>query len=181
MKSFFLSGLLIIIIVSSCSVTRRGNKEELPNTNAASAPEANKAKVFIKPISVDRNDFVATAKKLLGVTYKYGSAIPESGLDCSGFVYYVFSQFNIKAPRTTVAFTYEGKEVTLNKARVGDIILFTGSNHASGVTGHMGIITNTNKPIMFIHSASGKSVGVILNTLTGYYQTHFIKVISVFE
>ena len=123
MKIFFLFGLLFIIIVSSCSVTRRNNKEELPNANAASAPEANKAKVFIKPISVNRNDFVAAAKKLLGVPYKYGSSIPENGLDCSGFVYYVFNQFNIKAPRTTVAFTYEGKEVTLNKARVGDIIL----------------------------------------------------------
>lgn len=181
MKRFFISVCLLLIIAPSCSVIRRGKSKELPTTNTPSSPDANKAKVFIKPISVNRNDFVVTAKKLLGVPYKYGSLIPANGLDCSGFVYYVFNQFGIKAPRTTVAFTNEGKEVALNKARIGDIILFTGSDHASGVVGHMGIITNTDKPIKFIHSASGKSVGVILNTLTGYYQTHFIKVISIFE
>ena len=171
-----------MLSASACSVlkkskTRDSNTSGLP----ASPTSATKPKVFIKPLSINRNEFVATAKKQLGVPYKYGSALPENGLDCSGFVSHVFGQFNIKAPRTTVAFTNEGKEVALNRARVGDIILFSGNDHASGVVGHMGIITNTDNPIMFIHSASGKSVGVILNTLTGYYQKHFIKVISIFE
>ncbi len=93
----------------------------------------------------------------------------------------VFSHFNVKAPRSSADFTNEGTGIELREARQGDIILFTGSDNSTGVVGHMGIVTSNGITPQFIHSASGKSVGVIISNLTGYYKTHFVKVIRILE
>ena len=178
--------LFFASIISSCSST----KKAIENKTVA-VPESKKtvpvrsaikrAKTFINLLKIDRKDFVAYSKKFLGTPYKYGSAIPENGLDCSGFITVVFNHFNVKAPRSSVSFTDEGTEIDIAKAKPGDVILFTGSDHASGIVGHMGIITSVGDNIQFIHSASGKNVGVIINNFSGYYKTHFVKVIRILE
>ena len=117
----------------------------------------------------------------MGVPYKYGSAVPAKGLDCSGFVFNVFTHFNVKAPRSSKDFTNEGQTISEATAQPGDLILFTGSDHSSGIVGHMGIITSASPKLQFIHSASGKNVGVIINDFTGYYRTHFVKIIRVLQ
>ena len=117
----------------------------------------------------------------MGTPYKYGSADPQNGLDCSGFILYVFGHFNVRSPRSSVDFTNEGEDVDPEDAKPGDIILFTGSDNSTGIVGHMGIITATKPALQFIHSASGKNIGVILNSLTGYYKTHFVKMIRILE
>ena len=94
----------------------------------------------------------------------------------------VFKHFNINPPRVTKDYTNEGETISMKDAKVGDIILFTGSDNASGIVGHMAIITsNINGITQFIHSASGKKIGVIESKLSGYYLTHFVKVIRVLE
>lgn len=102
-------------------------------------------------------------------------------MDCSGFITVVFNHFNVKAPRSSVNFTDEGTEVNIKNAKPGDIILFTGSDNASGIVGHMGIIITAGENLQFIHSASGKNVGVIINNFSGYYKTHFVKIIKILE
>ena len=171
------------ILFCSCSSTKTTTTEkDLPRPKTATVTASVPAKkTFVKPLKIDRDSFVTFAKTLLGTPYKYGSAIPENGLDCSGFVTCVFGHFNIKSPRTTVAFTNEGHDVDPEDARPGDLILFTGSDNSTGIVGHMGIITSVGKTIRFIHSASGKNIGVILNDLTGYYKTHFVKLIRILE
>lgn len=175
---FFLISLLFL---SSCSTSRQARQID-DNSNYGTSKSTNsKAKTFVKPLTIDRKQFVAYAKTLLGTPYLYGSINPIKGLDCSGFVSNVFQHFGIAAPRVTKDYNYEGREVSRNQAKPGDIILFTGSDNNSGIVGHMGIITETKDLLMFVHSASGKKVGVILNALTGYYETHFVKIISVLE
>ena len=174
------------ILLSSC-----GSSKKTVKTNSDSTAESSKtfpvrsatkrAKTFTTLLKIDRKDFVAYSKKFLGTPYKYASAIPEIGLDCSGFITVVFNHFNVKAPRSSINFTDEGTEVDIKNAKPGDIILFTGSDNASGIVGHMGIITTAGENLQFIHSASGKNVGVIINNFTGYYKTHFVKVIRILE
>lgn len=190
--------LFLITVFSSCRTVTKILKEgetavpvktlprksvpENPGSTAnPKSPSSPRAKTFTKPLRIERGEFVSYAKTLLGTPYKYGSAVPKNGLDCSGFVTNVFSHFNVKAPRSSVDFTNEGQETELKKAKAGDIILFTGSDNSTGIVGHMGIITSNGSTPQFIHSASGKSVGVILSNLTGYYKTHFVKVIRILE
>lgn len=165
----------VSFIGTSCSSSKSGTNN---NTTKAVSP---RKKTITKPFAIDRAAFLKEAKSLLGVPYKYASSDPAKGLDCSGFIFYVFQRFNAKVPRSSVDFTNEGETIELKEARPGDIILFTGSDNSSGIVGHMGIITEVGKEIRFIHSASSKNVGVIINSLTGYYKTHFVKVIRLLE
>lgn len=183
-KPFIISAISVSAL-SSCSSSKKITNEPVVKTEKTGSSKTPigkvnpKAKVFVQPVNVDREAFVKYAKTMLGTRYLYGSTNPSKGLDCSGFVHNVFQHFNVSCPRVTKDFTNEGREVTKNQARIGDIILFTGSDHSSGIVGHMGIITKEGAVPQFIHSASGKNIGVIINDLKGYYETHFVKIISV--
>lgn len=121
------------------------------------------------------------AKTLMGTPYLYGSTDPAQGFDCSGFITYVFNHFNFKVPRSSVEFTNRGQEVPASSAQPGDLILFTGTDSAVRVVGHMGIVIERNSAgeLQFIHSSSGKANGVTISPLKGYYEGRFMKVISV--
>ncbi len=125
---------------------------------------------------------VSFAKKQIGAPYRYCSMTPNGGFDCSGFVNYVFNHFNIWVPRSSVGFTNMGKEIPLNKAQPGDLILFTGTNPHKHIVGHIGIITtNTNGEINFIQSTSGIAYGVVISLLDKNYMRRFVKIIRIFE
>ena len=144
-----------------------------------------KKKVPVKNIdtkNISPDELVNFAETLKGTPYKYGSADKDEGLDCSGFISYVFNHFRIAVPRSSVDFTNAGKELSLKECKRGDIILFTGSDPASGVVGHMGIITSSkSNKIEFIHSASGGGRGVMISGMSDYFKTRFVKVIRVFN
>lgn len=123
---------------------------------------------------------VQFAKTLIGTPYQYASANPKTGFDCSGFVTYVFNHFGISVPRSSIDFTDAGSEIGLNKAKPGDLILFTGTNPAERFVGHMGIVVSNTDTLRFIHSTSGKAHGVTVTPLNKYYQGRFIKTIRVF-
>ncbi|MDB5222596.1 MAG: hypothetical protein JWN83_1263 [Chitinophagaceae bacterium] len=125
---------------------------------------------------------VAFAESLMGTPYKYASTDPAAGFDCSGFITYVFSHFGIKVPRSSIDFTNVGKEVAVQDAKRGDIILFTGTDSTERFVGHMGIVvSNQNGELQFIHSSSGKAHGVTVSPLKGYYMGRFVKVVRIFK
>ena len=192
-SSKILVAIFSIVLLASCSATKKSastkatpaknkttTKATIPVNRTTTA--TGKAKVFIKPLKIDREEFVAYAKTFKGTPYKYGSVTPKDGLDCSGFVMVVFKHFNINPPRVTRDYVNEGETISMKDAKLGDIILFTGSDNASGIIGHMAIIiSNINGVTQFIHSASGKNIGVIESKLSGYWLTHFVKVIKILE
>lgn len=121
------------------------------------------------------------AKTLMGIPYKYASTDPAEGFDCSGFITYVFNHFNVSVPRSSIDFTNVDREVSLQDAKPGDLILFTGTDSTERVVGHMGIIvSNDNEHYEFIHSTSGKANGVTITPLNDYYMGRFVKVLRVF-
>lgn len=126
------------------------------------------------------NKIVEYAETFLGTKYKYGGASPEKGFDCSGFAFYVFEHFNIKVPRVSRDFANIGEDISIHDSQPGDIILFTGTDTTGWRIGHVGIISkNENGDFKFIHSSSGKSIGVIASNLSTYYKTRFVKVIRI--
>jgi len=121
------------------------------------------------------------SETLIGIPYVYASTNPQVGFDCSGFITYVFNNFNIKVPRSSIDFTDVGKTITVEQAKRGDIILFTGTNPAERHVGHMGlIVSNGADGIKFIHSTSGKAMSVAVTPLSDYYKSRFVKVIRIF-
>lgn len=126
-------------------------------------------------------ELVAYATSLTGIPYKYGSIDPKEGFDCSGFITYVFHHFGIIVPRRSVDFTNVDHEVSLQDAKTGDLILFTGTDSTDRTVGHMGIIiAQPTGPPHFIHSTSGKAYGVTTTPLNTYYMGRYVKTIRIF-
>ena len=126
-------------------------------------------------------EIVAYARTLIGCPYKYGSTDPEQGFDCSGFINYVFNYFCIAVPRSSVEFTNVTREISLNDAMPGDLVLFTGTDTTSTTVGHMGIIVSSpGEDPRFIHSTSGRAMGVTETPFYSYYIKRYVKTIRIF-
>lgn len=157
----------------SPEVKKKSSSKSIPSTPAKHG--------FITPIHIDRKAFVKHALTYQGIPYVYGGTNPAKGLDCSGFVMNVFQHFGVTPPRSTSGYMDKGKEIPVHKVKEGDILLFTGSANEPGVVGHMGIVVETKPVLKFVHSASGKGIGVIVSEFKGYYVKHFIKAIEVLK
>lgn len=121
------------------------------------------------------DNIISTAKKYLGIPYKYAGTSP-AGFDCSGFLFYVFKKYDINVSRTSASMANYGKRITLAEARKGDLMFFKGSRLSSPAIGHVGMVTENNDGVIkFIHSANG---GVQITTFNGskYYVPRFIMV-----
>ena len=111
---------------------------------------------------------IALAKSKLGDAYEPAKAGPDH-FDCSGFVYYVFTQNGIKIPRTSLAQSQSGKKIKREDLKRGDILFF--DTHARKHVNHSGIYLGGGK---FIHASSGKAYSVTISDLdSGFYQDKF--------
>ncbi len=93
---------------------------------------------------------------LIGVNYKWGGTTPETGLDCSGLVRYVFQQVTgVTLPRTAKEMSRVGDTVALDELKPGDLVFFNTRRFAFS---HVGIYLGDNR---FIHAPSrGREVEV---------------------
>lgn len=130
---------------------------------------------------VPADSIIEFGKKLMGTRYNYGSSNPKTGFDCSGFVHYVFNHFKIEVPRASMDYQKMGREIPLDSAIKGDIMVFTGTKPANRAPGHVGIVVSMpGEDLKFIHSSSSKKesgVKITNYTKTSGYQIRFIKVV----
>ena len=111
----------------------------------------------------------AQALALVGTPYLYGGTKPEDGFDCSGLVYYTYSENGISVPRTSQAQFAAATKIALNNARQGDLIFFQDQEKLS----HVGIYLGDGQ---FVHApASGRTVSVA-QLDSPYYQQNMIAV-----
>lgn len=123
---------------------------------------------------------ISFAKTMIGVPYRYASSNPSVGFDCSGFVSYVFRNFGFDVPRSSAEFNVAGRPIKLENAKVGDVLVFTGTNPRKRVVGHVGIIAEiAGDTIHFIHSTSGKAHGVTITALNPYYKSRLMRAVSI--
>lgn len=94
-------------------------------------------------------DIMLQALDLIGVRYRYGGKSPETGLDCSGFIRYVFQQsLNISLPHNAFAISKMGDEVQKEELKPGDLVFF---NTLKRKFSHVGIYLGDNR---FVHAPS---------------------------
>jgi murein DD-endopeptidase / murein LD-carboxypeptidase len=95
----------------------------------------------------------------------------------------VFKSFNADVPRSSGDYSNIGREINIEDARQGDIILFKGTkSHHPHSIGHIAIVySNEGHELRFIHSTSGKENGVTISAMDGTYKRRFVKVIRLLK
>jgi cell wall-associated NlpC family hydrolase len=108
------------------------------------------------------------AMQLIGVKYRYGGTSPETGLDCSGYVQYVYkSAVGVSLPRTASQQARVGENIGTQDVRPGDMVFFNTRGFSNS---HVGIYVGNG---MFVHSPNSRSK-VRFDTLdSGYWKKHY--------
>ncbi len=101
-------------------------------------------------------ELIIHALAFSGVRYRWGGKTPESGLDCSGFVRYVFQEaVGIALPHDAYSMSLIGRTVRKPDLRPGDLVFF---NTLKRAFSHVGIYLGDNR---FIHAPrTGKYVEI---------------------
>jgi len=119
-------------------------------------------------VATKAGDLVMNALGLIGVRYRFGGNSPESGLDCSGFVRYVFNDtFGFMLPRRSVEMSQVGTTVAVNDLRPGDLVFFNTMRHTFS---HVGIYIGDNK---FVHAPSTGSKIRVDDMRASYWVTRY--------
>ena len=106
--------------------------------------------------SREADDLIMNAMSLIGVGYRWGGTSPSTGMDCSGFMQYIFRKsMNINLPRTSSEMAQIGTQISRSALQVGDMVFF---NTAGRRISHVGMYIGDNR---FIHAPrKGKSIEI---------------------
>ena len=113
-------------------------------------------------------DLTAAALDLIGIRYKWGGNTPETGLDCSGLVRYVFQQVTgVALPRTAKDMSRLGEQVDVSELQPGDLVFFNTRRFAFS---HVGIYLGENR---FVHAPRRGREVEIATFDSGFWQKRF--------
>ncbi len=157
--------------VSSSSQNANNGIFSSKSSDAVSADAASNpggAKSFLSGVASKAGDVVVGALNMIGVRYRWGGNTPDSGLDCSGFVRYVFQDtLGMTLPRRAEEMSRVGEKVTVSDLKPGDLVFFNTMRRSFS---HVGIYIGDNK---FVHSPSTGSTIRVDDMEDGYWEKRF--------
>ncbi len=116
--------------------------------------------VYTLPRGVDPNYVTRLAMQYLGVRYRWGGNLPHTGIDCSGFVKFLYEQMGVKLPRRARDQALVGTPITrYEDLRPGDRLYF---RVKADYIDHTGIYIGDG---YFIHSSRSRK-GVAIDHLS---------------
>ncbi|MFL9887726.1 C40 family peptidase [Paraburkholderia agricolaris] len=138
------------------------------SSQPAAADNDGGAKSFLSGMAGKAGDVVVGALNMIGVRYRWGGNTPDSGLDCSGFVRYVFQDtLGMALPRRAEEMSRVGEKVRVSDLKPGDLVFF---NTMRRTFSHVGIYIGDNK---FVHSPSTGSTIRVDDMDSGYWEKRF--------
>lgn len=123
--------------------------------------------VVVPPMQADlldvRKRLVEFAYKYVGVKYRSGGTDPN-GFDCSGFVTFVFKQFEIEVPRISRDQQKKSSPLKVGDVQPGDLVFFANGANVN----HVGIVVqNKNGIVTMVHSSTSQGIVITeINTST---------------
>jgi hypothetical protein len=103
-----------------------------------------------------RSELVKTAKRFIGIPYRWGGTTAEGGFDCSGLTMVAYRLNGLNLPRVSRSQYQAGKWVAKSKLRPGDLVFFA-TKGGKRVT-HVGMYAGNGE---FIHAPrTGKNVRI---------------------
>ncbi len=112
---------------------------------------------------------ITEAEKYLGYPYVWGGSNPNTSFDCSGFICWVYTQSGVhNLPRTTAQGIYnQCTPVSVENAKPGDLIFFTGTYDSSNPVSHIGMYVGNGQ---MLHAGDPISYA---NINSNYWKKHF--------
>ena len=151
-------------------VTRTSRSSSRRSSSRASSSSSSTTPVPANRGSRKGSDVANYALKFVGYPYRYGGKGPNA-FDCSGFTSYVYKQFGVNIPSSSVAQRSVGRYVPKSELRPGDIVCFKNTNH-------VGIYIGNGK---FVH-ASTRKTGVKISSLnSGKYPQRYVTARRIFD
>ena len=118
---------------------------------------------LVDTVSGKSEELIDRAMEVIGVRYRSDTELPQSGLDGSSFVGYVFKdKLGFLLPRKSTQMSRVGKPINRDELQPGDLVFF---NTMRLTFSHVGIYVGDNK---FIHSPS-KGTAVRVDDLGSMY------------
>lgn len=109
---------------------------------------------------------VELARKLLGIPYRWAGADPTRGFDCSGLVYYVFNELQVRVPRMQRELFKSAEQVGKADLKPGDLLFFNTFARLS----HVGIYIGEGR---FIHAPRRGTTVTIESIDSKYYRSRY--------
>ena len=103
------------------------------------------------------NQLVQTAATYMGIPYVWGGSRPSTGMDCSGFVRYVFKQHGIVLPHYSGYQAQMGLPVALADIQPGDLLAFGFPVHHVGIYIGDGLFIHTPGDYVKIQKLSSRT------------------------
>ncbi len=134
----------------------------------ARAARTRGAKINMSKVDIRVQDLLLQSFSLLGVNYRFGGKTPETGLDCSGLVRYVFRQsMQMALPHNALAISRIGESVNPTELKPGDLVFF---NTLRRQFSHVGIYVGDD---LFLHAPSSGGAVQIASMKARYWAQRF--------
>lgn len=122
----------------------------------------------LKTLTHRAGELAMHAMGMLGINYKRGGNTPETGLDCSGMVRYVFKQaLGRDLPRSAAEISQVSQTIHEQELQPGDLVFYNTMRRGFS---HVGIYLGDNK---FIHSPSSGGQVRIESMELAYWKARF--------
>lgn len=170
-SAFFSLGLALYFAAAISAQAADNALESAPESVAPKETmfQAGKSYIFkvsdrlVDTVSGKSDELINRAMEVIGVRYRWDTELPQSGLDGSSFVGYVFKdKLGFLLPRKSTQMSRVGKPVNREELQPGDLVFF---NTMRLTFSHVGIYVGDNK---FIHSPS-KGASVRIDDLSSLY------------
>ena len=116
-----------------------------------------------------REEIVKTARRYVGVPYRWGGESPRTGFDCSGFTMVVYRLNGLDLPRSSRQQWEVGKQISRRQLQKGDRVFFAtaGGSRVS----HVGIYTGNDK---FLHAPNRGSRIKTSSLSSRYFKNRYV-------
>jgi len=172
--------ILVIALAGGAACASTGAvPRPFPTPGGAVATPPDAPSPVVPPPSAAPADAYAisgAALALRGAPYRNGGADPK-GFDCSGFVWYVFTQHGVQVPRTVSEQFRAGNHIDTRDLRAGDLVFFDtlrdpqGAASAHAAT-HVGISIGGDE---FVHAPSGTGEVRVERLGSSYWAPRFLE------
>ena len=116
-----------------------------------------------------REKIVRTARRYVGVPYRWGGESPGTGFDCSGLTMAVYRINGLNLPRSSRQQWRVGRQIHRSQLKKGDLVFFATSGGKR--ISHVGIYTGGDT---FLH-APGRGRRIKTATLSSkYFRTRYV-------